>query len=106
MLRMHAGEWAGDRRHGWGMCRFADGARFKGEWEEDAWVQSLAEARRCRAKGPGLSRAAAGAEATFLISVHAPAPLCAGPLHLQPAMVDHAGAEGIRRYVKTLALSV
>ena len=68
---MRAGDWARDRRHGWGVCRFADGAKFRGEWEDDAWVQSLADPGRCRAKGPGLSRAVAGAEAAFLISVHA-----------------------------------
>jgi len=62
-----AGDWAGDRRHGHGVCRFADGTVFRGEWEADAWVQSLAEPRLCRLTGLGLSRALAGQPATFLI---------------------------------------
>ncbi len=58
-------------RHGWGVCKYADGPKFRGEWKEDAWVQSLADPGRCRAKGPGLSRAVSGKEAAFLISVRA-----------------------------------
>lgn len=54
------------------MCKFADGARFKGEWEADAWVQSLADPARTRAKGAGLSRAVAGVPSSFAISVCMP----------------------------------
>lgn len=68
------GGWAGDKRHGWGVCKFADGARFKGEWDADAWVQGLADPSRCRAKGAGLSRAVAGVPSSFAISVPAQRP--------------------------------
>lgn len=27
----HAGEWHNDKRHGQGVCKFADGRKFKGE---------------------------------------------------------------------------
>jgi len=64
-----AGDWAGDKRHGQGTCRFADGTVFRGEWEADAWVQSLAEPRLCRLSGLGLARALAGTPAAFDIEV-------------------------------------
>ncbi|KAK9842203.1 hypothetical protein WJX81_000327 [Elliptochloris bilobata] len=63
----YQGDWADDKRHGQGTCRFADGTVFRGEWEADAWVQSLAEPKLCRAKGLGLSRALAGSPGTFEI---------------------------------------
>ena len=34
-----AGEWVAGKRHGQGFCKFADGVRFRGEWEDDGWVQ-------------------------------------------------------------------
>ena len=27
------------KRHGQGFCKFADGVKFRGEWEDDGWVQ-------------------------------------------------------------------
>ncbi len=63
------GDWVKDQRQGIGICRFADGSKFKGEWEGDAWLQSLAHPRHSKAKGLGLSRALAGTPATFTILV-------------------------------------
>jgi hypothetical protein len=48
---------------------WADGTRFKGQWEEGAWVQSAAEPALCRLSGPGLARAIAGQCATFRLQV-------------------------------------
>lgn len=64
-----AGDWADDKRHGQGACRFADGTVFRGAWEADAWVQSLAEPKLCRVKGMGLSRALAGQPGSIVIRV-------------------------------------
>ena len=64
-----AGEWVNGQRQGYGICKFADGSKFKGEWEGNAWVQSLAHRGHTKAKGPGLSRACAGSPATFTILV-------------------------------------
>ena len=58
-----------DQRQGFGICKFADGFKFKGEWEGDAWLQSLAHPRLTKAKGLGLSRAQAGTPASFTILV-------------------------------------
>lgn len=63
------GEWLRDARHGRGVCKFADGTRFKGEWEADAWVQSAAAPSRCRVAGAGVTHATAGVEASFVIQV-------------------------------------
>ena len=68
----HQGDWKKGLRHGHGLMVFADGTRFKGAWEEDEWLQSAAEPSLCRLKGPGLSRAVAGTQATFSIRVSAP----------------------------------
>jgi hypothetical protein len=46
---------------------FADGTSFKGRWEDGAWVQSAADPARCRLRGGGLARAAAGRPAGFVI---------------------------------------
>ena len=64
-----AGQWEKGRRNGQGLCLFADGARFRGEWEDDAWVQSAADPALCRVRGPGMARALAGAPASFTIQV-------------------------------------
>ncbi len=69
LLVLPPGEWQNDKRHGFGICKFADGTKFKGEWEADAWVQSLADAHNSKASGPGLARAVAGAATTFEIKV-------------------------------------
>ena len=64
-----SGEWKEGKRHGHGTCHFADGTKFTGEWEDDAWLQSAAESSLCVATGDGLSHAAAGEEAEFVIQV-------------------------------------
>ena len=64
-----AGGWADDKRQGHGTCRFADGSKFSGQWEADAWVQSLADAAKSKLGGAGLVKAAAGSTATFSIKV-------------------------------------
>ena len=61
-----------DKRHGQGICHFADGNVFRGEWQEDHWVQSEAEPSLCRVAGPGLSMCTAGRPATFTILVSPP----------------------------------
>ena len=33
------GDWVAGKRHGQGFCKFADGVKFRGEWEDDGWVQ-------------------------------------------------------------------
>jgi hypothetical protein len=63
------GDWENDKRHGFGICKFADGTRFKGEWDADAWVQSLADPKNSKVSGQGISRALAGFPATFDIKV-------------------------------------
>ena len=68
---VRAGGWADDKRQGHGTCRFADGSKFSGQWEADAWVQSLADAAKSKLGGAGLVKAAAGSNATFSIKVHA-----------------------------------
>ena len=56
------------KRDGQGFCKFADGVKFRGEWEADGWVQSAADPARCKVlPAPGLCRAVAGQEATFSI---------------------------------------
>ena len=42
---------------------------LRGMWEDDEWIQSAADPALTRIKGPGLSRASAGQEATFIIKV-------------------------------------
>ena len=66
---MYAGGWADDKRQGHGTCRFADGSKFSGQWEADAWMQSLADATKSKLGGAGLVKAAAGSTATFSIKV-------------------------------------
>lgn len=64
------GDWLADMRHGTGSCKFADGTKFRGQWEEDGWTQSGADPARCKViASPGLSRAVAGQQATFEIKV-------------------------------------
>ena len=64
------GDWVAGKRHGQGFCKFADGIKFRGEWEDDGWVQSAADPARCKVlPAPGLCRAVAGVEATFTIEV-------------------------------------
>ena len=62
-----AGQWANDKRHGQGICKFADGSKFSGQWDNDAWLQSMADPALSKLGGPGLTRATAGCDATFLI---------------------------------------
>ena len=64
-----AGDWKADKRHGQGVCMFADGTKFKGAWEEDAWVQSAADGALSRVAGPGLAKALAGQSTSFMIQV-------------------------------------
>lgn len=66
------GMWRAGRRHGLGLCLFADGVRFYGHWRDDAWCQTAAHPRLCRATGDGLERAVAGRQATFLLQVRHP----------------------------------
>jgi MORN repeat len=79
-----AGEWKDDKRHGYGVCKFADGTKFRGEWEDDGWVQSAAEPELCRVSGAGVARATAGREAAFGIEA---CPL--RKLSLHPMSVCH-----------------
>ena len=66
---MWAGDWKNDKRHGRGKCKFADGAKFRGEWEEDGWVQTSAEPSLCNAARKGLHQSVAGETAGFRIEV-------------------------------------
>jgi len=67
------------KRHGQGFCKFADGVKFRGEWEDDGWVQSAADPVRSKVlPAPGLCRAVAGQQATFSIEV-----LCCGVTPLE-----------------------
>jgi hypothetical protein len=93
-----AGDWAGNKRHGHGACRFADGTVFRGEWEADAWVQSLAEPRLCRLAGLGLSRALAGQPATFLIEARA----AGRPARSQPLFCSWAARRRGRLFIATV----
>jgi hypothetical protein len=63
------GAWQHGKRHGVGVCEFAEsGRRFRGAWERDAWVQSTADPALCKLRGPGLARAVAGAPARFALT--------------------------------------
>jgi hypothetical protein len=62
---LEQGEWKLDRRHGYGVCFFADGTKFRGEWEEDCWVQSTADPEFSKVLGPGLARGVAGEDTIF-----------------------------------------
>ena len=64
-----AGQWAKDRRQGPGICKFADGSKFSGQWDNDAWIQSMADRALSKLGGVGLTQATAGLDATFLIKV-------------------------------------
>ena len=63
------GEWKEDRREGQGKCRFSDGTKFRGQWENDAWIQSTACPLHCIVSGDGRHRATAGKKAVFRIEV-------------------------------------
>ena len=67
--RGSAGAWANDKRHGEGICRFADGTVFQGLWEEDQWLQSEAEPSLSRVSGAGMARATAGVDTSITILV-------------------------------------
>ena len=58
-----------DRRQGHGICKFADGSKFSGQWDNGAWMQSLADPALTKLGGIGLTQATAGCDATFLIKV-------------------------------------
>ena len=62
-----SGEWRCDKRHGQGVCRFADGTHFRGEWEEDAWLQSAADP--ALSKVMGLTDGLAGQLTSFTIQM-------------------------------------
>ena len=62
-----SGEWRCDKRHGQGVCRFSDGTRFRGEWENDAWLQYAADP--ALSKVVGLTDALAGHHSSFTIQV-------------------------------------
>lgn len=64
-----SGAWTDGKRHGQGICHFADGRLFRGEWQEDSWLQSEAEPALCRVRGPGTAQATSGNETTLTISV-------------------------------------
>lgn len=71
-LECHActGHWQHDKRHGFGRCKFADGARFAGRWEDDGWVQSAADATRSGIPPECLPlRATAGHNCCFILQV-------------------------------------
>ena len=78
-----SGEWECDKRHGQGVCLFADGTCFRGEWEEDAWLQSAADP--ALSKVVGLTDGLAGQRTSFSIQVQ---PCCMCSLYrvsVQPA---------------------
>lgn len=58
-----------DKRQGHGICKFADGSKFSGQWDRDGWIQSMADPALSRLGGIGLAQATAGSDATFLIKV-------------------------------------
>ena len=64
---VYQGEWANDERHGYGVCEYADGSKFRGEWEEGCWLQSTADPTFTRVHGSGLSRGIVGEPTTFCI---------------------------------------
>lgn len=64
-----AGNWVDGKREGEGICQFADGRLFRGEWQEDSWLQSEAEPSLSKLAGAGLAQAVAGADASFSIIV-------------------------------------
>lgn len=67
---LSTGAWRDDKRHGFGRCKFADGARFAGRWEDDGWVQSMADAARSGVAPQCLPlRSTAGADCCFTIQV-------------------------------------
>ena len=61
------GRMGKDMRHGYGVCSYADGTKFRGEWEDDCWLQSTADPTFTRVHGPGLSRGIAGEPSIFVI---------------------------------------
>ena len=66
-----AGHWQHDKRHGFGRCKFVDGTRFAGRWEDDGWVQSAADAARSGIPPECLPlRATAGHDCCFTLQVH------------------------------------
>ncbi len=81
------GEWNNDKRHGRGICKFADGVKFRGEWEEDGWVQTATEPSQCRAAGTGLHQSIAGESATFQIEVNAFGSQICGPPEVSASAV-------------------
>ena len=54
-------------REGHGVCVFADGTKYRGEWAGDKWIQSSADPEHTSVTGPGLALAVAGSEASFAI---------------------------------------
>lgn len=64
-----AGNWVNGKREGEGICQFADGRLFRGDWQEDSWLQSEAEPSLSKLAGAGLAQAVAGADASFSIIV-------------------------------------
>lgn len=64
-----AGAWEAGRRHGHGLCLFADGTKFEGQWEWDVWVQTAACPKRTTVEGWGSARAVAGFPSNFTIKV-------------------------------------
>ena len=71
MLDFYAGHWQAGQRQGQGLCKFADGTKFLGEWEEDCWLQSVAEPSLSRVCGKGLTRCVAGCPTMFFIQAGA-----------------------------------
>jgi hypothetical protein len=65
---VYQGDWENDTRHGYGACSYADGSVFRGEWEEDCWLQSTADPTFTKVSGPGLSRGVAGEDTVFTIA--------------------------------------
>ena len=58
-----------DNRQGEGICQFANGNFFRGEWQEGCWLQSEAEPSLCRVSGTGLAHAKAGTDTVLSILV-------------------------------------
>ena len=71
-----SGAWEDGKRQGEGTCQFVDGKLFRGEWQEDCWLQSEAEPAMCKVAGQALAQATAGQEATLSILVRLPEHLC------------------------------
>ena len=75
--RVAAGEWRDNLQHGVGRQVFADGAVFKGTWEQGLWVQGpacaattgLTDSQEGALDGPLRLEAAAGVPLAVMVQV-------------------------------------